>query len=347
MKALGKNIVRRWVLLLVGVLGISITEAQDLHFSQFYESPLTLNPALCGQFNGAFYGEINYRTQWSSVMGGGNGFNTMAATMEFHNLLKNWSKGYLSEGLSFYNDRSGDNKMGTTEIAFTTAAGILLNAKSSVAAGLQAAWAQRSMNMATAQWGEQYINGSYDQDAPTGETSIGSSASYTDFSGGLAYNFTSGTLNMTTNNLVRANLGFAAFHINQPNISFYGQSGAGDQLYMRYDVHGYLDFGIKKTKLSIEPGFAYYMQGPSSETDVGATVKYYMIQQTGKYAGTEKGANTFDMGLYYRLNDSFIAVFGLRLKSYTMGISYDLNVSPLHVASSGRGALELSLKYIK
>ena len=28
------------------------SSAQDVHFSQFYESPLTLNPALCGVYNG-------------------------------------------------------------------------------------------------------------------------------------------------------------------------------------------------------------------------------------------------------------------------------------------------------
>src|ERR1700730_1879753 len=116
--------------------------AQDLHFSQYYESPLTLNPALCGQFNGNLCAEINYRTQWSSVMGGSVGFNTMGATLELHNALKSWRRGYISQGLSFFSDQSGDAKIGTTQIAYTTGCGVFLNKKSTFCAGLQAAWAQ-------------------------------------------------------------------------------------------------------------------------------------------------------------------------------------------------------------
>jgi len=322
------------------------SSAQDLHFSQFYESPLTLNPALCGQFKGDLYAEMNYRTQWSSVMGSGNGYNTIGATLEFHNLLKNWTKGYISQGLSFYSDKSGDAQFGTSEISFTTASGIYLNANNTITAGLQAGWAQRSVNFNNMQWGEQYVNGSFNEYAPTGETTIGTNVSYLDFAGGLCYNYSSGSVRAISNNEVKANLGVSFYHFNQPEISFYGANAPGANLYMRTDIHGFLQLGIQHTHISLIPAFAYYLQGPSSELDAGMKVRYYMIQNESTYQKSEKGGTSFDIGAYYRLNDALIFLLGLKLKSYTVGFNYDINVSQLHVASSGRGALEISLKYI-
>ena len=38
--------------------------AQDIHFSQFYASPLTLNPAMTGFVNGDCRAGVIYRNQW-------------------------------------------------------------------------------------------------------------------------------------------------------------------------------------------------------------------------------------------------------------------------------------------
>ncbi|HXB11055.1 MAG TPA: PorP/SprF family type IX secretion system membrane protein [Bacteroidia bacterium] len=336
------------ILLLLNLAFFSIAlHAQDLHFSQFYESPLTLNPALCGQFNGSLLGEINYRTQWSSVMGASNGYNTMGATLELHNVLKYWTRGYLSQGLSFFSDRSGDAQIGTTQVSYTTACGIFLNSKSTLCSGLQIGLAQRSVNFQNMQWGEQYINGNYEANAPTGETGIGSDFEYFDFAGGVSYNYSSGLIDKTTNNDVKANFGVSVFHVNQPNISYYGANTPGSNLFIKYVFHGYLEYGINKTPVSIVPGFVYYMQGPSTELDAGISAKYYMIRQVGNSGGTNKEANNFELGIYYRMNDAVITTLSLKLKSYTMGISYDINTSQLNEVSSGRGAFELSIKYIK
>jgi type IX secretion system PorP/SprF family membrane protein len=343
----GKTVLKQITLLLNVFFLAASVHAQDLHFSQFYESPLTLNPALCGQFNGSLLAELNYRTQWSSVMGGNSGYNTMGATLELHNVVKNWTRGYLSQGLSFFSDRSGDAQIGTTQVSYTTACGIFLNSKSTLCSGLQIGLAQRSVNFQNMQWGEQYINGSYEANAPTGETGIGSEFEYFDFAGGVSYNYSSGLIDKTTNTDVKANFGVSVFHINQPNISYYGANTPGSDLFIKYVFHGYVEYGINKTPISLVPTFVYYMQGPSSELDAGVIARYYMIRQVGNSGGTDKGANNFELGLYCRLNDAVIASLGMRLKFYTIGISYDINTSELNQVSSGRGAFELSLKYIK
>ncbi len=337
---------RKIALLFLVIIGLSCTSAigQDVHFSQFYESPLTLNPALCGVFNGDIMAEVNYRSQWASVMGSGAGFNTMAATVELHNIAKKWSKGYLSPGLSFYNDKSGDASIGITEINLTVASGVYLSEKSSLAGGIQAGWSQHSINLSGLSWDNQYVNGAYDANAPTGETSMGNSFSYVDFSAGLAYTYGVGQTNMTSNDQFKANFGAAVYHVNEPNMSYYGQNGPGTKLYMRYVGHGYVDYGLPNSNVSLIPALVYYMQGPATEFDMGMKIRY-ALKQESKYTGFNKGT-AIDIGGYYRLGDAAIILTQIEFAGLALGFSYDFNVSPLTTASSGRGGFELSLRFI-
>ncbi|MGH2644673.1 MAG: type IX secretion system membrane protein PorP/SprF, partial [Chitinophagaceae bacterium] len=54
--------------LFIGFLIIRLpAKAQDPHFTQFFASPLTLNPAFTGLFSGDMRVAANYRSQWSSI----------------------------------------------------------------------------------------------------------------------------------------------------------------------------------------------------------------------------------------------------------------------------------------
>src|ERR1700750_1572974 len=57
----------RCILFIVAVWSVQSLKAQDPGFSQFFASPLTLNPALTGKFNGVVRVAGNYRNQWPSI----------------------------------------------------------------------------------------------------------------------------------------------------------------------------------------------------------------------------------------------------------------------------------------
>ena len=57
----------------------SVVTAQDPNFSQFFASPLTLNPALTGKFDGDFRFAANYRNQWPSI---NNAYTTGTASFD-------------------------------------------------------------------------------------------------------------------------------------------------------------------------------------------------------------------------------------------------------------------------
>ena len=57
------------LLIVCGLQHETLLQAQDLHFSQFFNSPLVTNPANTGFIPDAdFRIGANYRNQWSSVM---------------------------------------------------------------------------------------------------------------------------------------------------------------------------------------------------------------------------------------------------------------------------------------
>ena len=58
---------------------MNVVAAQDPHFSQFYASPMTLNPALTGKIDGNFRLAANYRNQWPTI---NNAFTTATASFD-------------------------------------------------------------------------------------------------------------------------------------------------------------------------------------------------------------------------------------------------------------------------
>ncbi len=328
------------------MLSIS-AQSQDTHFSQFFENPLSLNPALSGAFDGKFYAGINYRNQWNSVAQNGNGYNTMAATMEFHNMLRNWNSGYLSPGFSIIRDESGDAHLSNLEIDFTLASGVYLNDNNCITAGLQAGWAQNSVSLSGLEWDDQFINGVYVPNAPVNEPYLGTSFSYADFSGGIAWHYGTGETNMSSNDAIKASAGAAIYHINEPTMSYFttvGSTSNGTALYSRYSFYGNMEIGVPGTNLGVLPEVIFMQQGPAWEADAGAKLRYIMNLES-KYTGNHKGS-AIDLGLYYRVNDAVIAMLGLEWSNYALGFSYDFNTSALTTASHGAGAFEISLKVI-
>jgi len=328
----------------IGMIFAFSISAQDIHFSQLFENPLSLNPALCGAFAGSFYAEANYKNQWNSVAQNGNGYTTTAATIEFHNMLKGWGNGYLSPGFTVFQDESGDAHLTQLEFAFTLASGIYLDDNNCLSVGLQAGYSQSSITLTGLQWDDQYSNGLYNSNLPSGEN-LGNSFTYGDFSGGIAYHYGNGQTNMSSNDGIKASVGAAIYHVNEPTMSFLSEAGgAGTELYMKYTGYANMEVGVPNSNLRVLPAIVYLQQGPAWELDAGTKLRYVLSNES-VYTGTNKGT-ALDLGVYYRVGDALIALVGLEHSNYAFAVSYDFNTSALTTASHGAGGFELSLRFI-
>ena len=336
-----KTILKIFILCTVIFLLPFFSIAQDIHFSQFNMSPLTLNPALAGAKHD-MQATFNYKDQWQSVA---SPYKTMAFSYDMRLNKKKSGKGFLAAGVNFFSDRAGDAKMGTTQADFSLAYHVHLGTSSTLGAAMQAGFMQRSLSASALQWGNQYDGTMYNSSISTGEPgSISSSKSFADFGAGLLWNYNnqSGAKNVTDNHDVKFHFGISFYHLSQPNYSFYGTKD--EMLYMKTVVHGGAILGVPNTNIAFAPSFMYYRQGPAQEILAGTYLRY-MVRQDSKYTGFKEGA-AISFGGFLRAKDAAILGVLFEYSHYALGVSYDVNISSLRTSSSGKGGLEISLRFV-
>ena len=238
--------------------------------------------------------------------------------------------------------------MNTLQANASLAYQIYVGGKSMLALGMQGGILQRSIDFSQLHWGTQYdpnsSSGYSNSIYPAGDKAIaGGDANFIkpDLSTGLIYTYKKNERYMRGNDQMDFTLGAAIFHVNQPKYSFLDSK---EKLYQRIVLHGHAMIGISNTSIALAPGFAVMKQGPNQEIFMGAMVRY-MLKEDSKYTGFVKGSS-ISAGGYYRNKDAFVATALFEFSSYGVGISYDFNVSGLKTVSSGRGGLEITLRFL-
>lgn len=328
------------LLMLIATCIAFSTGAQDIHFSQFYMAPLNQNPAMSGaQHNVRVI--LNYKNQWQSVA---SPYKTFGVSADMRLTRSDRSKGFLAAGINFFSDRAGDANMGTSQGNMHLAYHIRTGENSTIGAGLMAGFAQRSINYAPLQWGNQYDGTMYVSTMDAREPGGSNSYTFADFGAGILFNYDnkSGAKHVTDNHDFKMHFGISVAHVNRPKFSYY--SNEDERLYMKTVVHGNLLYSIKNTNVALAPGFMYYRQGPTQEIFVGSLVRYVM-QQDSKYTGFKHGA-AISFGGFMRAKDAFVATTLLEYANYAIGMSYDFNISDLSTVSNTRGGFEISLRYV-
>lgn len=327
------SVLLAWGIVIFSVCG---SKAQDIHFSQFDETPLLLNPANAGAHHDVCI-VANYKNQWRSV---GSPYKTYALSGDIR-LLKE-KKHQLGIGIDFFNDKAGNAELGSSQGNLSISGIININKKSLISAGIMAGFTQRSIRTANLQWGSQYNGMAYDGTLATGETNTGESFTYADLAAGVQFSYGTDEMYISANNTRKVNLGVSVFHPHQPTYSFYGSKG--ERLHMKTVLHGDAAIGISNYNLVLKPSYVVFIQGATKEITPGMTFQY-ILQEGSKYTGNKKPA-ALSLGGYYRLADAGIALIKFEYANYSIGFSYDINMSKLKTITKTRGGFEVSLRFI-
>jgi type IX secretion system PorP/SprF family membrane protein len=331
------------------LFGISLG-AQDLHFSQFNETPALVNPALTG-VEGPLKVSLINKDQWKSVT---NAFKTYGANVEARIALGSGSKNRsavakqkvfngINAGLSFYSDKTGDGSLMNNRINLSVSTFLAINKGHFLSVGLQNSYIQRRVNAGNFIFPDQYNGVIYDPNFKSAESFASQYYWYSDAGAGLMYSYDRDEKSFDIEKLFRAHLGFGLYHILQPKDQFIFSD---IKSYYKYVIHGDLVKSLGKTHTSIAPSFLVQMQGPSREILFGALVKH-SIKGNSKYTGNNR-RSSLGYGAYYRVGDAVIFSSMLELaERYTIILGYDVNISPLKSASSYRGGFEIGLKFTK
>jgi type IX secretion system PorP/SprF family membrane protein len=317
-----KRVIRSVCLLLPFATALQL-QAQDVHFSQFFEAPLWRNPSLAGIFTGDIRVQAVYRDQWNSVT---NAYRTGSVNAEYKMPIGK-ADDFITMGMQILQDRAGT--IGWTSTHVLPA----LNYHKSLSAyhnrylslGFMGGWVQRRFDPSKMTTNSQYDNGGL------GENLLNTQYSYLDGSVGMSLNS-----NMGDNEHNNFFIGAAYHHFNRPNISFYRDPNI--ELYPKWVFSGGLRFGVSEyAYMTIQADQSF--QGGFSETVAGAMY--------GLKLGTDPDnpAYTIHAGGFLRWNDAFIPVVKLDYNPFSVSISYDANISKLKTSSYGRGGFELSVSY--
>jgi len=112
--------------MLMAVLAISLflnshkVSAQDIHFSENYATPLMINPAMTGLFNGQVRVTGIYRNQWRSITQDAP-FSTIGASVDLDAFKGIRAYDRISLGLMLYSDKAGDSNFSTNHINLSAA----------------------------------------------------------------------------------------------------------------------------------------------------------------------------------------------------------------------------------
>lgn len=323
-----KSILKHVVLMLIiiAIQAINVT-AQDIHFSQFYHSPLLLNPAKTGDACNFRMG-VNYRNQWASVT---SPYKTIAAYFDFPIFLNYRKTSSLGFGLSFYNDVAGDGNLTTFEVAPAIALHIGFDRSNRYKLSLGAAYTyrQKKVDLNKLTWATTWNGTSLDPTLPNGEYSLrGNIAAMSDVNAGFQFR-------AAPSDIWGISVGYAKYHVTEPNETF--QANPLNLLNTRDVGHLGLRFQVTD-KLSILPNFLYYFQQKATEYNVGSEFNYKLNPDV---------INGFAVfaGPYYRFGDALQILVGGEVKGWRLGVTYDVNLSKLREASKLKGGFEMAIMY--
>ncbi|MGB3548740.1 MAG: PorP/SprF family type IX secretion system membrane protein [Saprospiraceae bacterium] len=333
--------------LLILLLSAGGLHAQDQHFSQFFASPLTLNPALTGQFDGKYRASIIHRDQWRQMLE--TPFITTSAAADFRYYLKpkqRRSRDAIGVGMVFYNDRIAEINFNTNQIMVSAAFHKALNPKNSqyLSIGAQLGIAQRNISYDLLTFEDEF-DGNNVYSNPTGEQLPENNFAYFDMQVGLNYTY-------APQRGTSVYAGVAMFHVLRPEQSFYAsivpidpnEEPASEKIFQKYTA--YLNFGIPLGKaVKFSPRALLYVQGPHQAANVGAGFRFLLNEiggtafHVGGWARPVRSDTQFNM-------DAAIGMVGLEFSNILLGLSYDIGLSNLSGSGQRRNAFELSVSYL-
>jgi type IX secretion system PorP/SprF family membrane protein len=314
-------------------------KAQDPVFSQFYNSPVYLNPAMIGDEEDVTL-NLSYRSQWKSVH---SEYMTTQASFIYpiYNTIHKYPFSHNGGiGISVYNDVSGVNKsfknLGAN-LSFAYNLQLTSSHVNRLSFGLQMGAINKRTDTESFQWGSQYDpNNGYNSDASGADELEFKSKTFLDITPGVFYRFYN---RKHTAKIQSVYSGFSVGHINNPEQSII--DGYMERLPLLYKYHGGIVFGLSR-QASASVNVLTLLQDTKNQTNFGAFFSYQITESLDNSALSNLVVR---VGGWHRIKDSFILSTEFLTNSIEFGFSYDWNLTSLNRFSSGVGAYEFSMKY--
>jgi type IX secretion system PorP/SprF family membrane protein len=288
-------------------------------------SPLNLNPALAGSFNGDYRFNGNHRLQWRSVT---VPYSTFALSGDARHFRGNKR---FSFGVQVNQDRAGDSRFNTFQC---NATGVYhhhfsKSSKHILNVGVQSGFTNRNLQYDDLRFDVQYNGFQYNSGLDNQESFSRESRNYMNLNCGVVYVY-------SFSDKQSIETGIGVFNLTRPRQTFFNDDDV--VLDVRTNTHICYKHTIND-KWIVSPMVFTYFQGRYQAINIGGIGEYVLLDFAGSYRSVWAG-------MFYRNRDAAFISGGVRYDQWKFGISYDVNVSTLVPASNHRGSIELAVQYI-
>ena len=321
--------------------------AQDYHFSQYFTNPLTINPALTGLFAGNYRVAAVHRSQWGQVLE--TPFSTTAFAADFHyyvNPKRRQYKDAFGVGVLFASDRVSEINYSVNQIMLGGAFHKSLNPDNNqtLSLGVQFGVQQRNVSYDQFSFEDEFDGTSTYVDGAGGEFLPENNYAFGDYQVGLNYS-------STPDRATAVFAGVALYHIGEPEQSFYAEVTQGEEIEVTNTLNrrfsGYLNFRIPfGREVTLSPRAYVFNQGPHLAANLGTNVRFLLAGSDGTalHLGTSvRPVRNVDDSFTL---DSAMALVGIEVSNFLLGLSYDIGLAGLQTNPRHRGAFEFSVAYL-
>ncbi len=299
---------------------------QDLHYSQFYLSPINVNPAATGIFNGDQRFMASFRDQWRSVP---VPWLTFSGSYDQRIMGKNPDKGFWGVGFMMNYDRQGDSKLDLTNLNLSASYTAILNENNLITFGVLGGFATRGFNTTNLTWDRQWDGLAFDPTSPSGEDFDFLRVNFFETAAGINYRWQKSAR-------TKIDLGASAFHFIQPSPNFTAERDLTLPLRFALNAVGNIQL---TDHLDIQVHALQQFQRTYRETVFGALAKLYVSNKRGEETILHVGAG-------YRTTQALYPAIALEYKNIFVGISYDVDLSEFSNVTNNRGGPEIHFRYI-
>ena len=305
------------ILVFCSVLG----SAQDPHFSQYFMSPATINPALVGTGYGKYRLMSNYRDQWSI---GKTPYRTYTMGLDANVFAdKKRNKNILGLGLLFLGDQSNYGLLKSSYVSSSVSYHLNLNENNTVGVGFQSTLGKRYLDRVNLTFGNQFGSTGFDVNRASGENQLLKMPVFYSLNAGVHYSY------QTTYN--QFNMGLSLFNLNKPQQSFLKDISQRSSLetvfYSSYEFSSW-------NNLLFSANGIFRIQAKQNYFAIGGVVGLDMSKG--------KNIQVLYAGSWFREGDAIYPYVGIMLNNLQVGLSYDIVISKQNLGNINPQSIELS-----
>jgi type IX secretion system PorP/SprF family membrane protein len=308
-------------------------KGQDIHFAQYFNTPLNTNPALTGIFNGDMRIHAHYRHQWYTVE---VPYLTFSGSFDRKIYNPRNNKGFWSYGVLFNYDRAGDARLTLMQLGLTGSYTFKFNERHLLTPGVIIGGANRTFDFGrNLQWDSQFQMGMFMETNDPGEPLLADNQSIFYFDAGVGLNY-----RWQKSSRTHIDVGGGLYHINTPQDAFIDEDDI--DLPTRYTANVMTQFQLGTSFDLMINGLAQF-QEEYFEVVPAVIGRIYVSQKRGKEFA-------LDVGVIARFTreeaDAIAPYIGFIPGNWMLTLSYGITLSEFDIATERYHGPEMSFRYI-